>query len=128
MATKSTSLRNGQANNLVANLDQLELIDGSANVIATVDAGISWSAAASGEVNPIADVNLTGNTAAGSGTDAVTGRLYDSGTSGDEISGLTVTATGGGGDIELDNTNIADGQAVTLPASQVSITEPQNTA
>lgn len=128
MATKSSALRNSQADSLVANLDQLELIDGASNVIATVDAAIVWAAASAGSVSPSSDINMTGNANAGGGTAAATARLYDSGATGEEITGLTVTVTGGGGDIELDNTSIADGQAITLPAGNVSITEPASTA
>lgn len=125
--TKSSALRNSQADNLVANLDSMELIDGSSNVIAT-GSGISWASASSGSVSPSSDITLTGNTNAGSGTDAATARLYDSGASGEEINSMSVTATGGGGDVELDNVNVADGQTVTLSSGNVSITEPSSTA
>ena len=127
MATKSTALRNSQADNLVQNLDSLEFQDGSGTVIAE-SGTISWSAASGGSVNPTADITVTGVTAAGTGTVAATARLYDSGSSGDEIDGLTITSTGGGGDIELDNTNIADAQDVTLASGNVTITEPAATA
>lgn len=126
MADKSTAIRNSQADRLVANLDGIELLDASSNVIATGTVS-GWAAASAGEVKPSADVSLTGNTAAGGGTDAATARIYDTGATGEEVSGMTVTGTGGGGDIELVNVNIADGQPITLPASDVSITEPATT-
>ena len=126
MATKNTALRNSQADSLVANLDSIELLDGSSNVIAT-GSGISFAAASSGEVSPSSDVTITGNANAGSGTDADSARLFDSGGSGEEINSLTVTATGSGGDVQLDNTNIADGQTITISSSNFTITEPAST-
>jgi hypothetical protein len=125
--TKSTALRNSQADSLVSNLDSMELKDTNGNVIAE-GSGISWDAASSGSVSPSSDITLTGNSNAGGGTDATDARVYDSGASGEEINSLNVTQTGGGGDIELDNSNISDGQTVTLPSGNVSITEPSSTA
>jgi len=125
--SKSNALRNSQADSLVANLDSIELKDSGGTTIAE-GSGISWDAASSGSVSPSSDVTLTGNANAGSGTDATAARQYDSGASGEEISSLNVTQTGGGGDIELDNTNISDGQTVTIPASNFDITEPSSTA
>jgi hypothetical protein len=125
--TKSSALRNSQADSLVSNLDSIELKDSGGTVIAE-GSGISWDAASSGSVSPSADITLTGNANAGGGTNATDGRIYDSGGSGEEINSLNVSSTGGGGDIELDNVNIADGQTVTLPQGNVSITEPSSTA
>jgi len=125
--TKSSALRNSQADSLVANLDSIELKDTDGVVIAT-GSGISFNAASSGSVSPSSDITLTGNTMAGSGTTATSARIFDSGTSGEEINSLVVSGTGGGGDVELDNTSVADGQTVTLPQGNVSITEPASTA
>jgi hypothetical protein len=125
--SKSNALRNSQADSLVANLDSIELKDSSGTTIAE-GSGISWDAASSGSVSPSSDVTITGNSNAGSGTDAANARQYDSGASGEEINNLDVTQTGGGGDIELDNTNISDGQTVTIPAGNFDITEPSSTA
>jgi tripartite-type tricarboxylate transporter receptor subunit TctC len=125
--TKSNALRNSQADSLVANLDSIELKDSSGTTIAE-GSGISWDAASSGSVSPSSDITLTGNSNAGGGTDATDARIYDSGASGEEINSLNVTGTGGGGDVELDNTSVADGQTVTLPQGNVSITEPSSTA
>lgn len=127
MATKSSALRNAQADNLVANLDSIELQDTNGNVIAS-GSGISFAAASGGSVSPSSDVTLTGNANAGGGTNATGGRLFDSGSTGEEINSLTVTTSGGGGDIELDNTNVADGQTITIPSGNFTITEPQSTA
>jgi len=125
--TKSSALRNSQADSLVANLDSIELKDSGGTVIAT-GSGISFNAASSGSVSPSADITLTGNANAGSGTTATSARIFDSGASGEEINSLVVSGTGGGGDVELDNTSVADGQTVTLPQGNVSITEPASTA
>lgn len=124
MATKSTALRTSQADNLVANLDRLDLEDGSGNVLAT--GTVAWDSAAAGVVGLSASIELTGAAQAGSGTNAEAARLYHSGESGEEIDGLTVTGSGGGGDIELDNVSIAEGQAVTI--TSLTITEPAETA
>lgn len=125
--TKSNALRNSQADSLVANLDSIELKDTNGNTIAT-GSGISFNAASGGSVTPSADITLTGNANAGSGTTATSARIFDSGSTGEEINSLVVSGTGGGGDVELDNTSVADGQTVTLPQGNVSITEPASTA
>lgn len=122
--TKNTDLRNAQADRLVQNLDKLEVLDSNDNAIAR--GNVFWASASGGEVQPSSDINLSGLAAAGNGTDAVTARCYDNDGS-EEISGLTVTITGAGGDIQLINTNISDGQPVTLQKQNVTITEPANT-
>lgn len=124
MATKSADLRSSQADNLVANLDRLDLEDAGGNVLAT--GNVTWGSASNGAVAISATIELTGASAAGSGTAATAARLYHSGESGEEIDGLTVTGSGGGGDIELDNVSIAEGQAVTI--TSLTITEPAETA
>ena len=55
----------------------------------------------------------TGDAGAGSGTNAGYWRLWNSGVSVCHAQG-TVTVTGGGGDLTLDNTSIASGQTVTI--------------
>lgn len=124
--TKNDALRNSQADALVSNLDAIELKDTNGTVIATAS-GISWNSASGGTVAPSADITLTGNTMAGEGTDAESARIYDEdGT--EEIDGFSVTSTtNGSGDIQLDNTNIAQNQTVTIPSENVDITEPTNT-
>lgn len=47
-------------------------------------------------------------------------RIYDSGGSTCHYQG-TVTATGGGGDLTLDNTSIASGQAVTISSFSIAM-------
>jgi hypothetical protein len=64
---------------------------------------------------------LTGQTGAGSGTDAEFYRIYASdGTTPHEQG--SVSATGGGGDMTLNNNSIADGQTVTV--NTFTLTEP----
>lgn len=123
MATKSTALRNAQADGLVANLDKIEVLDTNGTVLGT--GTVSWTSASSGEVDFSSDVDVTGNSNAGGGTDITEARVFDSGSTGEEISGITVTQTGNGGDIELPNTNIADGQTMTI--TSLAITEPGTT-
>ena len=60
---------------------------------------------------------LTGQTGAGAGTAGTFYRLYDSGGSTCHEQG-TFTATGGGGDMTVDNNSIADGQLVTIATYQ----------
>lgn len=124
MATKSSALRNSQADGLVANIDKIEVKDTNGNVLGTATIS-GWTSASSGQVDLSSDVTITGNATAGSGTDITEARLYDSGSSGEEISGLTVTQTGNGGDIELENTNLAENQDLTITSLQ--ITEPSST-
>ena len=128
MASKSTPLRNSQATALTANLDKVRLKDDQGTVIA--EGTISgWGSPNAGVIKPSADLTITGVTAAGTGTDAATLDVYDSASSGHEISGLTVANTQtGGADVLLENTNIADGQSITVPQADFAITENANTA
>lgn len=123
--TKNVNIRNAQADRLVANLDKMQLLDSGDNVIA--EGSVSWAAAASGKVQPSADIGLSGTANAGTGTDAVRAKFYDSGGSGEAITDLTVTITGGGGDIQLINTSISENQPVQLLKGNVSVTEPATT-
>lgn len=123
MATKTEALRNSQAEDLVENLNALEIEDSSSNTVIIQFSGVSFGAASSGTVS--ASSTPHAGSASGGG-DADTARLYDAaGSSGEEVTGLTVTETGGGGDIELDNTNINSGQQVEI--TSIDITEPSNT-
>ena len=120
----STAYRN-------ALLDQLATTAGSSEVIkiftgavpancAAADSGTllvefdlaatSWSTAASG-AKTLADLTLTA-TAAGTGS-AGYFRLYNTGATTAHMQG-TVTATGGGGDMTVDNVSIANGQTVNI--------------
>lgn len=73
-----------------------------------------WMAAASsGSKDKSGTWSSTGKVAASTGTAAGHYRIVDSGGTTCHIQG-TVTATGGGGDMTLDNTSIASGQTVTV--------------
>lgn len=85
----------------------------SGTVLATLSLPSDWMAAASG-----GSVSLTGTWQDASADAAGTAghfRLYASDGTTQHMQG-TVTATGGGGDMELDNTSIASGQSVTITA------------
>lgn len=61
------------------------------------------------------DISSTGTA---DGTAAAAKIVNSSGT--DRITGLTVTQTGGGGDVTLDNTNIKSGQTVIITAGTIT--------
>lgn len=82
----------------------------SGSVLATITLPSDWLAAASGGSK--AKSGTWTNTASGTGT-AEHWRIKDSGGSVCHAQG-TITATGGGGDMTLDNTSIASGQSVTV--------------
>ena len=120
----STSVRN-------ARLDQIETTIGTSAIlkIRTGSAPADCGTADSGTV--LATLNLPSDwlAAAASGSKSKSGtwqdasadntgtaahfRIYDSGGTTCHLQG-TVTATGGGGDLTLDNTSIASGQSVTI--------------
>lgn len=89
----------------------------SGTVLATLSLPSDWMAAASSGSKA-----LTGtwqdSSADATGT-AAHYRIYDSGGSTCHLQG-TVTATSGGGDIELQNTSIAAGQAITITSFSLS--------
>jgi hypothetical protein len=73
-----------------------------------------WMAAASaGSKAKLGTWTATGAAGAGSGTSAGYFRIWDSAVTNCHLQG-TVTITGGGGDMTLDNPNIATGQSVTI--------------
>jgi hypothetical protein len=85
----------------------------SGTVLASMTLPSDWMANAAAGAKAIAGLwqDLLGDAAG----DAGHFRIYDSGGSTCHIQG-TCTATGGGGDMTLDNINIAVGQAVTVTA------------
>jgi len=110
MATKSSELRNSQAEDMVANLNALEIIESDGSTVMITFTGVNWGSASSGTVSATSAPHTGDATNGGTASEA---RLYDeAGSTGEEVTGLTVTSTGGGGDIELDNTNINSGQTV----------------
>lgn len=79
-------------------------------LLAEITCPSDWMAAASGGTKVLA-----GSWTVAASADGIAGyyRLYDSaGTNCDEQG--SITATGGGGDMTLDNTSIASGQTVTI--------------
>lgn len=91
--------------------------------LAEFDLAATWESAPSNGVMALANtpITTTGNSAAGSGTTATFYRIYAS-------DGVTcheqgaVSEPGGGGDVLLDNVNIANGQQVQITA--LTKTEP----
>jgi hypothetical protein len=77
------------------------------------------SAASGGSKAKLGTWSGTGDAGAGAGTNAGHWRLKDSAGTTTGAQG-TVTATGGGGDMTLDNINIASGQAVSVTGFTIS--------
>ena len=120
----STSVRNAfldQVETTISTAPILRIRTGSAPATcATADSGTvlvemtlpsDWMAAASGGTKALSGT-WQDSSANATGT-AAHFRIYDSGGSTCHIQG-TVTATSGGGDIELQNTSINSGQTVTI--------------
>ena len=124
----SVAVRNAQLDSWEATIGsspQLRLYDGvnpancaaapTANVIAQGSLPADWSSNASSGSKTIlnAPFTITGVAAAGAGTATLAYRIYDSaGTTCHEQG--TVTVTGGGGDMTMDNVNVADTQVVNV--------------
>lgn len=83
----------------------------SGTVLATLSLPVDWMAAASSGSKALSGTwqDLSADAAGTAGHF----RIYDSGGTVCGIQG-TITATGGGGDMTLDNTSIASGQQVTI--------------
>lgn len=79
-------------------------------LLVTMNLPADWMANASGGSKTLA--GTWSGTASATGT-AACFRIYDSGLVACGIQG-NITATGGGGDMELNNTNIVSGQTVTI--------------
>lgn len=79
-----------------------------------------WMAAASsGSKAKSGTWTLTGQSGASTGTNAVFFRIYASDGTTSKIQG-DVTATGGGGDLTMDNINVANAQTVTVNSFTLS--------
>jgi hypothetical protein len=120
----STAVRN-------ALLDAIETAIGASAILKIRTGGMPANAAAADTGSVLATLNLPADwmAAAGSGAKAKSGtwedatadatgtaahfRIYDSGGATCHLQG-TVTATGGGGDLELDNVSIAVNQDVVI--------------
>jgi hypothetical protein len=120
----STTLRNNQLDQVESTIGTsaiLKIRSGAApadcgtadsgTVLATLSLPSDWMAAASGGTKAKSGT-WTDASADATGT-AAHFRIYDSGGTVCGMQG-TVTATGGGGDLTLDNTSIATGQSVTI--------------
>ena len=83
----------------------------SGTVLATLNLPSDWMAAASGGTK--AKSGTWQDTSADATGTAAHFRIHDSSATTCHIQG-TVTATGGGGDMTLDNTSIASGQSITI--------------
>lgn len=80
----------------------------------------NWLADASSGTKALAGSwSGTGDAGAGSGTNAGYFRIYESTGTTCHLQG-TVTGSGSGGDIELDNVSIASGQAVSVSSFQIT--------
>lgn len=85
----------------------------SGTVLATITLPSDWMAAASGGAKALSGT-WSDSSADNSGT-AAHFRIHDSSATTCHMQG-TVTATGGGGDMTIDNTSITSGQVVTVTA------------
>jgi hypothetical protein len=131
MATQlSTTVRNGM-------LDSVESTIGTSPILRLRSGAVPSNCAAADSGTVIATINLPSDwmAAAASGSKAKSGtwqdtsadaagtvahfRIYDSGGSTCHWQG-TVTLTGSGGDITLDNTNVTAGQSVTITSFSLS--------
>lgn len=120
----STAVRN-------ARLDALEATIGTSAILKLRTGAVPANCAAADAGTVVATLNLPSDwmAAASSGAKAKSGtwedlsadnagtiahfRIYDSGGSTCHLQG-TVTLTGGGGDMTVDNTNVTAGQAITV--------------
>lgn len=91
----------------------------SGTVLATLTLPTDWMAAASGGSKAKAGTWEDSAADAGSPTNAGHFRIYDSGLSACHIQG-TITVTGGGGDLTLDNISITAGQDITITSFSIS--------
>ena len=126
----SVAVRNAQ-------LDALESTTGTAALLRIYSGAAPANCAAAASGTLLAEMTLPSDwmAAASSGSKALSGtwqdasanatgtaghfRLYDSGGTTCHAQG-TVTATGGGGDLTLDNTSIASGQSVTITSFTIT--------
>lgn len=93
----------------------------SGTVLASATLPSDWMAAASGGTK--AKSGTWQDTSADATGTAAHFRIYDSGGSTCHIQG-TVTITGGGGDMEVDNTSFASGQSFTVTSFTLTAGNP----
>lgn len=111
MPSFSTQLAEERAEVVLTRLNggEIELLDADSNVIASINIGAS-GLSRTGLVISGSNFSGTGTAAAGTGTDAVTGRVV--GDAGFSMDALTVGNSGA--HINLNNVNIANGQEVNI--------------
>jgi hypothetical protein len=123
----STTLRNNQLDQIESTIGatpKLQLRSGAApancaaadtgTLLCEIDLPSDWMAAASaGAKGKAGTWSGSGHTDAGTGTDAGHFRVKDSTGTTCHIQG-SITAVGGGGEMTIDNINIAEGQSVTV--------------
>lgn len=118
MATKSGALLDAQATRDAGDFDTIDILDGpvgSGNVLVRFT-GFSWSGPTGGNGTiTVAGVPLT--VAALLGGTASHARMYNAASPTISVDDLTVTATGGGGQVQIDNTAITGGQNVNLTSA-----------
>jgi hypothetical protein len=81
------------------------------------------NAASGGTKTKLGTWTGAGEPGAGTGTNAGYFRMWDSAITHCEIQG-TITVTGGGGDLTIDNVNIASGQSVSTATFTVTAGNP----
>lgn len=122
-ATFSTANRNTVCDARTAryNGGKLQIYKGASLVVEFTLPNPAFAAAANGVAGanglPLTDDALVATT----GGDTLTAKVINS-SGQDEVTGLTVSATGGGGDVQLNNVVLAIGQTVNLTA--LTNTEP----
>lgn len=129
----STTLRNNQLAQVEATIGasaKLRVYSGAApadcaaaatgTMLLEITLPADWmDAPAAGAVSKLGTWSGTGDVGAGTGTAAGYFRIWDSGVTVCSIQG-TVTVTGGGGNMTLDNTSIASAQAVSVSSFTVT--------
>ena len=90
---------------------------GMASTLVSIPLADPCGTAANGVLTLDFDPDISASASA-SGTAAAAKITNSNGT--DRVTGLTVTITGGGGDITLDSTSITSGQTVTVTAGSIT--------
>lgn len=115
MGTLSTAVRNAMndGGSSLYNSGKLELLDGSSNILAVFTLASTAFGASSAGSKALAGTPLstTGTAAASTGTTVASARFRTSADA-DLETAMTVSITGGGGQVQLDNLSIAEDQTV----------------